>query len=184
MLVPYAMRIALALGRGLPQGPLGFFGEARLPMRVWPTDVDFYLHANNGSYLTLMDAGRYQLALRTGLARVMLKRNCWPVLGGAIVRFRRELRLLERFELCSRLLGWRGKWFFIEQRFENDGVVHASAIHKAVMRRKGRSVPFEEIARACGCSVTSPPLPHLAAWQEVLASKERLAGHSPDEEAG
>jgi len=176
MLLPYSARVALALARSLPQGRMGIFDEARLPMRIWPTDVDLYLHANNGSYLTLMDAGRYQLAFRTGLYRVMLRRNCWPVLGGAIVRFRRELRLFEPFELATRFLGWEGKWLFIEQRLERAGEVHAAALHKAVMRQGGKSVPFAEIAAELDWHAPSPPLPDLEAWQAVLGSPRTSNG--------
>ena len=35
--------------------------------RVWPTDLDVSLHMNNGRYLTLMDLGRLDLMLRTGV---------------------------------------------------------------------------------------------------------------------
>jgi len=173
MLVSYSARIALALARDLPRKRVPFFKELRLPMRVWPTDVDLYMHLNNGAYLTLMDVGRYQLALRTRLVNAMVRRSTWPVIGGAIVRFRRELRLFEGFELATRVLGWEGKWLFIEQRFEREGVVHAAAIHKVVMRQRGRSVPFEEIAREMGIDEPSPPLPDLAAWQAVLGGKDR-----------
>jgi len=173
MLVPYAARVGLALARNLPRRRIAIFDEVRLPMRVWPTDVDFYMHLNNGAYLTLMDIGRYQLALRIGLARFMVTTGTWPVLGGSIVRYRRELRLFEGFELVTRTLGWEGKWFFIEQRFESGGTVSAAAIHKAVMRRKGKSLPFDGIAASLGWNEPSPPLPDLAAWESVLGSKER-----------
>lgn len=176
MLLPYAARVAIALARSLPQRHLGLFGEARLPMRIWPTDVDLYLHANNGAYLTLMDAGRYQLAYLTGLFKVMLRRNAWPVLGGSIVRFRRELRLLERCELATRFLGWEGKWLFIEQRFEIGGSVHAAAIHKAVLRRGGKSLDFAPIAAQCGFHEPSPVLPELDAWQAVLGGRDAKPG--------
>lgn len=172
MLAPYAARLALLLARELPRTRLPFLAEVRLPMRVWPTDIDFYGHANNGSYLTLMDVGRYQLALRTGLYRWMLRHDAWPVLGGAVVRFRRELRLFARFELATRLVGWKGRWLFIEQRFEKDGAVHSAAIHKAVMRRRGKSVDFGEVAAAFGVEA-SPPLPELERWEAVLAPAER-----------
>lgn len=172
MLAPYAARLALLLARELPKERLPFLAEVRLPMRVWPTDIDFYGHANNGSYLTLMDVGRYQLALRTGLYRWMLRNNGWPVLGGAVVRFRREVRLMARFELVTRLRGWKDRWFFIDQRFEKDGCVHASAIHKAVMRRRGKSVDFGEVAASFGVDA-SPPLPDLDRWEAVLTPGER-----------
>ena len=178
MLLTYTARIAVALARAIPAGRLGLFDEARLPVRVWPTDVDLYLHANNGSTLTLMDAGRYQLALRTGLARVMVRRNCWPVLGGAIVRFRRELRVLQALELVTRFLGWDGKWVFLEHRLERGGEVRTATVHEAVMRKGGRSVPFAELAAECGWTAPSPPLPDLEAWKAVLGSREKGNGAS------
>lgn len=176
MLLPYAARVAIALARSAPKGRTGIFDEVRLPMRIWPTDVDLYFHTNNGAYLTLMDTGRYQLALRTGLGLLMVRRNCWPVLAGSIVRFRRELKLLEAFELATRFLGWDGKWLFIEQRFEKGTEVYAAAVHKAVMRQGGKSMPFEEIAREMGWRGPSPALPDLEAWQAVLSAKDRKNG--------
>jgi carbonic anhydrase/acetyltransferase-like protein (isoleucine patch superfamily) len=79
--------------------------------------------------------------------------------------------MLEPFALATRLLGWDGKWLFIEQRFEKQGVVHAAAVVKAVMRQRGRSIPFGDLARACGHLQPSPPLPDLERWEAVLASK-------------
>ncbi len=173
MLLPYTARLVLTMARALPGRRVGIFDEVRMPMRIWPTDVDVYFHANNGSYLSLMDAGRWQLAWRTGLVQVMVRTNCWPVLGGAIVRFRRELKLLESFELATRFLGWDGKWLFIEQRFEKGGEVHASAILEAVMRKAGKSVPFADVAAECGWHKPSPPLPNLEAWKAVLGSRDK-----------
>jgi acyl-CoA thioesterase FadM len=176
MFATYAARVALALARDLPKKRSPFFQELRLPMRVWPADIDLYFHMNNGAYLTLMDAGRYQLALRTGLVGVMVRKRTWPLLGGAIVRFRRELGMLDRFELVTRMLGWDGKWFFVEQRFERGGYVHAAAIVEAVMRKGGRSLPFAEIAEALGVHEPSPPLPDLETWKKVFAGRDRREG--------
>ena len=45
-------------------------GEAsRLTFRVWFHDLDPFRHMNNGRYLTLMDLGRTDLMVRSGLAR-------------------------------------------------------------------------------------------------------------------
>jgi acyl-CoA thioesterase FadM len=171
MFFSYTARVAMVLARSLPQRRISIFDEVRLPMWVWPTDIDLYFHLNNGAYLTMMDIGRYQLALRTGLFSVMWRRKTWPLLGGSIVRYRRDLKVFQRVCLTTRLVGWEGKWFFVEQRFERDDVVHAAAVHKVVMRKAGQSLPFAEIAEELGVSPTSPTVPDLAAWQTVLSGK-------------
>jgi len=42
---------------------------SRLTFRVWLHDLDTSLHMNNGRYWTLMDLGRTDLMLRSGLWR-------------------------------------------------------------------------------------------------------------------
>ncbi len=37
---------------------LGILETSVLRFRVWPNDLDFNFHLNNGRYLTLMDIGR------------------------------------------------------------------------------------------------------------------------------
>ena len=46
--------------------------ESVLKFRVWPTDLDVNFHMNNGRYLTIMDLGRVDLMLRTGLGKMAL----------------------------------------------------------------------------------------------------------------
>lgn len=41
--------------------------------RVWPHDLDPSIHMNNGRYLALMDLGRLDLLIRSGLWRALLK---------------------------------------------------------------------------------------------------------------
>ena len=40
---------------------------SRLAFRVWPHDLDTSLHMNNGRYWTLMDHGRADIMIRSGL---------------------------------------------------------------------------------------------------------------------
>ena len=150
MLLSYGYRVATTiLGQAL-QPRVALFDPVRLSMRVSPADVDPYLHLNNGRYLTLMDIGRYQMALRTGMFQMMWRRQWWPVLGTAVIQYRRELRLFERFDLVTRFTTWHGKWFFVEQRFEKDGHLYADAIVRGVFRYRGRSIPCGEVVTALG----------------------------------
>ncbi len=49
------------------RGRLGPLDESVLKLRVWPVDLDVNLHMNNGRYLSVMDLGRVDVILRTGL---------------------------------------------------------------------------------------------------------------------
>ena len=45
---------------------------------------------NNGRYLTLMDLGRADLVIRSGLWRAVLRHGWAPVVSAVKIRFRRE----------------------------------------------------------------------------------------------
>jgi len=91
--------------RGRLEAP---FGVSRLTLRVWPGDVDPYLHINNGRYLAIADLGRHDLFLRMRLHRAARRLGLAPVMGGSAIVFRREIRLWRRFELVSRFVTWEG----------------------------------------------------------------------------
>lgn len=90
---------------------------SRLKLRVLPTDLDINLHMNNGRYLTLMDLGRMDLMLRSGLWRMVLKNRWIPIMSSTMIRFRRELEPFQAFVLESRILFWSKQQFVMEQRF-------------------------------------------------------------------
>jgi acyl-CoA thioesterase FadM len=86
-----------------------------LDFRVWPTDLDVSMHMNNGRYLTLMDIGRLDFLVRTGLWRPLLRHRWTPIASGIAIRFRRELRGFERIKLETRLLTWSDVTVVMEQ---------------------------------------------------------------------
>lgn len=171
MLGSYLLRLASVTARTLPGPKVPVLDDIRLPLRIWPTDIDIYLHVNNGRYLTLMDFGRYAHTQRTGLLTQMLRRRWIPVVGSATVSYLRELRTFEPVELVTRLACWDEKWFFYEHRFErpSDRQVLALGAVKGVARHKGRTVPPSELVRAVGYDGLSPlPPEHIARWRESM----------------
>lgn len=169
--------IVALLGR-----PIQSLGESSITLRVWPNDLDANLHMNNGRYLTLMDLGRFDLLIRTGLLRTIFRRRWMPVLAAATIRFRRSLDPFQRFRLRTRVLGWNSKSVIMEQIFESlDGHVAARSLVRAVFRRNGGTVPTEELVGAAGLSGDSPHLrEYAAAW---LAAEERLSERHTDRAA-
>jgi acyl-CoA thioesterase FadM len=76
---------------------------------------------NNGRYFQIMDVARFGWLIRTGTVKV-LSANKWSAfLGGGQMRFRKALKLLERFSVTTRLLSWDENWYFLEHRFHNAG---------------------------------------------------------------
>ncbi|MEE6462984.1 hypothetical protein FKM82_005728, partial [Ascaphus truei] len=94
---------------------------------VLPHDLDFLLHMNNSRYLREADFARLSFFTRSGLFGALHSLGAGMVMAACTVRYRRSLRLLETFEIRTRLLCWDDKAFYVEQRFVSprDGFVCA-----------------------------------------------------------
>ena len=67
------------------RGPVSLPRESStLNFRVWPHDLDLSFHLNNGRYLTLMDLGRLDTMVRSGLWREVM-RHKWTPIASAII---------------------------------------------------------------------------------------------------
>lgn len=123
---------------------------SRLRMRVLPTDIDPFGHVNNGRYLSLMDLGRLHLVMRSGLLAVMRRRR-WQAAASAVeIRFRRPLKLWQRYTLVTEIADWDPDWFLFEQRFESAGKVCARALVQAQFRHRRRRVGTAQVLEAAG----------------------------------
>lgn len=165
-------RLAKTIVKGsLSRERLGYLDTSRVSFRVWPNDLDLNVHMNNGRYLTLMDAGRFDLVARTGVGRAVLKNRWRPAVGSATIKYRRALEPFQRYDLVSRIVGWDAKWLVIEQRFERDGQAVAIAFVKGLFRGPKGNVPPAEVARAAGHDGPAPELPEAARkWLEADAA--------------
>lgn len=150
---------------------LGYFDELLIAFRVWPNDLDVNIHMNNARYLAVMDLGRFDMFLRTGLWRLMIARKWQPLLGAAAVRFRRALRPFERFEVRSRVIGWDERRIYMDHRVEVEGTVACHAIMWAAFRTGGQRLDPAEIADAVGMLRELPPLPEwVQRWRDLDAT--------------
>ena len=139
-----------------------------LVFRVWPLDLDINLHLTNSRYLALMDLGRTDLILRSGMWKLMKRERLAVVLGGAAMRFRRSLAPFVRFTLTSRLLGWDERWVYIEQVFTGPQGVACSAVLRAAFLKNGKTIPPEALFAELLPGVQAPVLPSwVRPWMEV-----------------
>lgn len=137
--------------------------------RVWPSDLDIYNHMNNGIYLTIMDIGRYDQGLRTGLWQKWRKRGWYPVVVNAQISFRKSLELWQKFELETKVLGWDEISYFLEQRFVRNGEIYARAIMRGrfLKRPRGILTPQEVMGIEGGWPGERPQVPEwVVSWSK------------------
>ena len=174
-------RLFLMLFRRPWRKPVDALATTVIRLRVWPTDLDLNRHVTNGRYFTLADVGRMDYVLRSGAFRVALRHKAVPIVGDVWGKFRRELRLFERFEIHTRMLGWDEKWSFMEHRFVKDGRVLGVVLMRGLFRAPKGTVAPSEFVRELGLDEQSPA---LAPWlQDWAASCDRLSQCLRDEEA-
>ncbi|WP_417782111.1 thioesterase family protein [Terasakiella pusilla] len=130
-----------------------------MTMRVWPMDLDFNLHKNNGRYLTTMDIGRMDLAFRAGLHKPMFKYKWMPLLGSSTIRYFKSLRPFQKFNLETRIVGWDDKWVFMEQKFISKGHLYAVGTVKVLFRGKEGNIPTDKLLKYAGIDDQSPDIP-------------------------
>ena len=146
-----------------------------LRLKVLPNDLDFNMHMNNGRYLTIMDLGRFDLTLRSGLMQIMLKQKSVPILGSAQIRYRLPLMPFQSYDLETRIMTWDNKWAYMEQKFvivdgPKKGAVAAIALVKGSFydQKIKRTVPTSEVLEMADMVVPAPPMSeHIAEWQKA-----------------
>lgn len=131
--------------------------ESVISLRVLPNDLDLHAHMNNGRYLSIMDLGRLDLMARTGLGRVALERRWIPLVAWASIRYRRPLKLFQKFNLRTRIVYWDTKWFYIEQRFEHKGQLIAAARVMGLLRGKSGNIASHDALHLLGHGQLIPP---------------------------
>jgi acyl-CoA thioesterase FadM len=153
------------------RGAAGPLDECVLTLRVMPGDLDINLHMNNGRYLQVMDLGRFDYIIRSGVFAPMRRRRWMPLVGSETIRFRRSLAPFQRYQLRTRLVYWDEKWFFFEQRFTARGELVASGMVKGLLRgREGNVAPAQALA-AAGHGLASPPqAAGIGGWNDADAA--------------
>lgn len=163
---------------GQPQVDL--LSTTRIRLCVWPNDIDFNMHVNNGRYLTLADIGRLHWFVRTGVMQLAREQRAFPVVGDAIAKFRRELKPFQTFEIHSRLVGWDAKWGFLEHRFVRDNRVCGLVAIRGVFRGPNGPVDPRLFLAGLAHDAPSPVLPQWA--NEFHSGCESMSTLLRDEE--
>jgi acyl-CoA thioesterase FadM len=147
--------------------------EAHVSQHIcWPWDIDPWMELNNGRTLTLFDLGRIPFALRSGLVAAAKARGWGITAAGNSVRYRRRVRMFHRVRMVTRILGWDGRFFYIEQSMWRRGkCLNHMLLRSAVTSAQG-IVPPDEVVREMGHTGGRPALPDwVQAW--IAADAQR-----------
>jgi len=154
-------------------GPrLDFDAESVLGLWIGLGDIDIFPEVNNGRHLTLMDLGRFDLAVRTGFWKALHREGWGLTVGGASVRFRQRVPPFSKVLLRTRIVGRDDRWFYFHQRIQREERVCSAALVRAGITSGGRLVPVDRVLEATGQPGWAPTLPRwVRAW--IDAESER-----------
>ena len=141
-------------------------------MRVHPGDLDLYLHVNNGSYLQMMDVARSNFVADLGGFALLGGRRWYPVVAASTMTYKRSLRLGNRFEITTRVLGWDERVVYLEQAFTCRGQLYGRGYVAGRFLGPGQErIPAPDVVALLGPDVParSPELPaDVAAWARAV----------------
>ena len=147
---------------------LSIWDASSLPLRVLPTDIDIAMHLNNGMYFSLMDLGRFDLMIRSGVWNRIRQRGWTPVAAGETIAFRRSLQLWQHYTIESTIIGLDAKAIYFEQRLVADGEIYARAYIATRLVGKGKPVSLEEILGEFGEPPAGLELPDwIHEWRQA-----------------
>jgi acyl-CoA thioesterase FadM len=176
------LRTLLMMVRSRRKPPVDFREVGRVWMRVMPNDLDILRHVNNGIYLSLMDLGRMDLFIRSGQWKALQHRGWYSVAASVTVTYRRSLRLWQKYELQTKVVGFDNKAMYIQQRFVRDNEVYVEGLMKGrFLKTTGGTVTIAELGEMAGVDPATMPIPDwMASWSKDAALPAAKANFPSD----
>ncbi len=138
----------------------------------WPWDIDPWMELNNGRTLTLFDLGRIPMGRRMGLDHILKAKGWGLAVAGNSTRYRKRVRMFDRLEMRTHLLGWDARFLYMEQSMWKGEECTSHILIRSAVTSKAGIVSPAEMAVACGYATQSPALPDwVQQWISADASR-------------
>lgn len=145
--------------------PMGILEVNETHHICWPWDIDIFMELNNGRTLTLYDLGRIPMAIRMGFTKALKQEKLGLTIAGSSVRYRRRIRMFQRFTMKSRVIGWDHRFMYIDQSMWRNGECTGQALLRSALTDKNGIVAPQKFCAAVGADPESPQLPDwVQAW--------------------
>jgi len=165
----YYIRLLILLMVSPFRKSVPILGPCVTKLRVWPNDLDVFMHMNNGAYLTIMDLARTDAVIRSGMMRQLLKRKWYPVVAAETIRFKKPLKLFQRYEIETEVVCWDHRAFYLVQTFSrNEKFIAKAVVEARFLSMRGKKIKANEILSMMDYKEASPPMPGwIADWQRA-----------------
>ncbi|MGL6212070.1 MAG: acyl-CoA thioesterase [Paracoccaceae bacterium] len=152
--------------------PMGLFDTHISHHMCWPQDIDPWMELNNGRALTLYDLGRVPMAVRMGFDKLGKSHGWGLTVAGASTRYRRRVRMFDRFEMRSKVIGWDQRFLYMDQSMWRGAECTSQMLLRAAVASKDGIVAPEKVVAAMGHPADSPALPQwVQAWSQADAQR-------------
>jgi acyl-CoA thioesterase FadM len=143
------------------------------PFRVLPNDLDVFRHLTNSRYLAFGDLGRLDLLSRGSYWRDIRGRGWFPVVTAQTITYKRSLKLWQKFQVHTRVLGFDDRHSYLQQSFVvGDQLMARSVVQIRFLKRSGGSVTQAELEEVAGGYPIELELP---AWVKEWADSVRIS---------
>ena len=121
-----------------------------------------------------------KLAKRMGLIRALKENNWGLTVAGVSVRYRRRVRVFQKFEIHSRAVGWDERFLYLEQSIWTRGHCANQALYRTAVTGPDGIVNPKNVAVAMGVDSQSPTLP---VWVENWIKADGSRPWPPENQA-
>jgi acyl-CoA thioesterase FadM len=158
--------------KGMLSKPVSVDSKCETSFYCMPWDLDMFLEMNNGRVLTLYDLGRFNLAIRTGLGKVLRQKRWGLVVAGNSIRYRRRIRAFEKVTMRTQVAYYDERWVYLIQSMWVKGQPASSALFRTGITEKGKTISTGRIFAALQASNWKPePDAWIQSW--VASELER-----------
>lgn len=121
----------------------------RLKFFVMPWVCDDFLTMQAGMYFSYTDAGRWEIATRTGFGSYLRRHSIYIYVAGQKVVYFKSIPNLSFFTLDIKVIGHDKDWIYVAQAFRHRGQLSAYILTKLALVQKSKKVsPTEKLIEA------------------------------------
>ncbi|SMF16396.1 acyl-CoA thioesterase [Pseudobacteriovorax antillogorgiicola] len=157
-MISYFLRHLLVAFRSDRSKIESFNQEFELSLHSWPTDCDSNIHVNTARYFVYMELARFDISLRSGLFSYCRRKKIAPLVLGAKVTYRREIKPFQKVTIKSKILGHDHRFIYFEQRIVSNKGIHAKGYLRVAFYKNGFVDP-KVLNDVCQVPYDNHPLP-------------------------